>query len=241
MQALQQSLGEFLHPAPCHQLFCRGRTLQAEPGERVCADNADAIEAAAFGPHGLGRERLGNDGWRRVLLERDVRTGRSDPSIDPSGYRTLTALQLAERHYGEPGLAQRLLAAMPERYVRHPEADLSALVQVGELDYVWTYRNLARAHGFAYLELPSEVNPAEPARAVWYAGARVRIAAGGRGDSLTLTGAPIIFAVTVPRSAAHPAAARAFMALRTSEEGRAVLRATGFEPLQGPVNVSRRE
>jgi len=199
----------------------------------VFATNALVL---AYGPQSAGRADLSADSWYRVLLRPEVRVGRSDPGVDPSGYRTLLALQLAERHYGEPGLAARLLAAMPERYMRHAEADLSALLQAGEFDYIWTYRNLARAHHLAYLELPPEINLADPARGSWYAQARVRIATGPPGDSLTLRGAPIAFAVTVPRGAPHPDAARSFVTLLLSQRGADVLRAAGFEPLS-PVRV----
>ncbi len=193
----------------------------------------------AYGPHSLGRADLSSDSWYRVLLRQGVRTGRADPVVDPSGYRTLMALQLAERYYGEAGLAARLLGAMPQQYVRHAEADLSALVQAGELDYIWTYRNLARAHGLQYLELPAEVNLSDPRRAEWYAQASARVPGQTPGDTLMLRGAPIAFAVTVPRAAPHPEAARAFLALLLSSQGADVLRATGFNPLHPPRVIGR--
>ncbi len=193
----------------------------------------------AYGPHSRGREDLSAGTWWQVLLRPGMRTGRSDPSIDPSGYRTLMALQLAERHYGQPGLAAQLLDAMSARYVRHAEADLSALIQAGELDYIWTYRNLARAHGLDFLELPPELNLADPSRGAWYEQATARVARGGPGDSLTLHGAPILFALTVPDSAPHPDQARAFVSLLLSPIGRALLLGTGFEPLDPGRLVGR--
>src|SRR5262249_7973968 len=115
-----------------------------------------------YGPHSVGRDRLTAESWWQVLLRPGVRTGRSDPSVDPSGYRTLMALQLVEQHYRHPGLAAQLLSAMPDRYVRRAEADLSALVESGELDYIWTYRNLALAHKLQFVELPREINLSDP-------------------------------------------------------------------------------
>lgn len=188
----------------------------------------------AYGPHSQGRDSLSPETWWQVLLRPGVRTGRSDPGVDPSGYRTLMALQLAERHYARPGLAARLLAAMPGQYVRHAEVDLSALLQAGELDYIWTYRNLARAHRLEYLELPPEINLGDPTRAEWYAQATAKVPGRSSGDSLLLRGAPILFALTVPDSAPHPSAARAFVGLLLSTVGAAVLRSNGFDPLQPP-------
>jgi molybdate/tungstate transport system substrate-binding protein len=91
-----------------------------------------------------------------------VRTGRSDTAQDPNGYRTLMVTQLAERHYRQPGLAGRLLAAMPPKYVRPKEADLVALVQAGELDYAWSYRNIAVTTGLPSVVLPAEVDLSDP-------------------------------------------------------------------------------
>lgn len=188
----------------------------------------------AYGPHSVGHEELARDTWHRVLLAPGVRVGRSDPVVDPSGYRTLMALQLAEAHYREPGLEARLLAAMPDRYVRHAEADLSALLQAGEFDYIWTYRNLARAHGLTFIELPPEVDLSEPSLAGWYAQASALIVNRATGDTLVLRGAPIEFAVTVPRTPPNPEGARAFVELLLSPQGNAVLRATGFDPIHPP-------
>jgi molybdate/tungstate transport system substrate-binding protein len=193
----------------------------------------------AYGPHSQGRAELSPATWWRVLLRRGIGTGRSDPGVDPSGYRTLMALQLAERHYGIPGLAARLRAAMPARYVRHAEADLSALLQAGELDYIWTYRNLARAHRLEYLDLPVEVNLSDPARAEWYAHASAKVAEAKFGDSLELRGAPIVFAATVPRAAPHRYAGQAFIEALLSPRGQGALRATGFDPLTPARVVGR--
>ena len=191
----------------------------------------------AYGPKSQGREAISPEKWWEVLLRHGVRTGRSDPSIDPSGYRTLMALQLAERYYAQPGLAARLLAAMPIQFVRRAEAELSALLEAGEVDYIWTYRNLALAHRLEFLELPHEINMADPALAEWYSQAKAKVSGRTPGDSLNLVGAPILFALTIPNAAPHPEAARAFLELVLSPIGAAVLKSTGFEPLPTPAVV----
>lgn len=188
----------------------------------------------AYGPQSLGRDSLTASDWWQVMLRPGVRIGRSDPGVDPSGYRTLMALRLAERLYRRPGLADQLLAAMPQQYVRRTEADLSALLQAGELDYIWTYRNLARIHELEYLELPPEINLADPSLAAWYEQVTVTVAGRTPGASFTLRGAPVLFAVTVPDRAPHPDAAGDFLDLLLSPKGTAILRSTGFEPLQPP-------
>jgi molybdate/tungstate transport system substrate-binding protein len=56
--------------------------------------------------------------WWATLLTPGVKTGMSDPVRDPAGYRTLLVFALAERHYGVPGLAAQLRAAIPPARIR---------------------------------------------------------------------------------------------------------------------------
>jgi molybdate/tungstate transport system substrate-binding protein len=186
----------------------------------------------AYMDESAGAAQISGDNWWQVLQRPGMRIGRSDYTIDPSGYRALMSLQLAERHYRQPGLAKQLLARMPERYVRHAEADLSALIVAGELDYGWTYESLAKAHGLKYVRLPPEVDLSSPALADWYAQAVVRIPGGVGKDSLTLRGEPIVFALTIPTDAPHKEEAEAFVQLLLSEPGRAVLQRSGFATIK---------
>ena len=172
--------------------------------------------------------------WWQVLQRPGVRTGRSDPALDPNGYRTVMVTQLAERHYRQPGLARRLLAAMPPRFMRPKEADLVALVQAGELDYAWSYRNIAVATGLRSLALPAEVDLSDPALAATYGLASVRVPGVRGGDPLTLRGEPIVYALTIPSAAPNPAAAQAFVRFVLSPDGQAILRRGGYILLDRP-------
>jgi len=92
------------------------------------------------------------------VIQRDgVEVGRADPNLDPNGYRTLWTLQLAERYYRRTGLAEALIATSPQRSVRPKEADLVALPQAGELDYIWSYESIAQATGLRYVTLPTQI------------------------------------------------------------------------------------
>ena len=88
----------------------------------------------AYSPRSRFADQLRTGTWWRVLTSPGVEVGRSDPDRDPSGYRALIAMQLAEWHYGEPGLAVRLERAAAGRNIRPKEADLVALLETGELD-----------------------------------------------------------------------------------------------------------
>ncbi|HSM17850.1 MAG TPA: extracellular solute-binding protein [Gemmatimonadales bacterium] len=184
-----------------------------------------------------GAAEITGQNWYRVLQRPGVRWGFADPALDPAGYRTLMAFQLAEHHYRESGLAARLNAAADSRYMRGKSADLVALIQLGELDYAWTYTSLAKLHGLPFVALPPEVTLGDPALADWYKNATVRLPGAtlaGR-DSLDLRGAPIAYALTIPRDAPHPAVAAAFVAFIVSDDGRAILEGAALTPLERPV------
>ncbi|MEO7963881.1 MAG: extracellular solute-binding protein [Gemmatimonadaceae bacterium] len=189
----------------------------------------------AYTEKSRGAGEITADNWRRIILEPAIETGRADPNLDPSGYRTLLVFQLAERFYQEPGLAQRLLEGAPTRNVRPREADQVALLQAHELDYIWTYENLARNHGLRYVKLPNEVDLGTPADSATYATATTRVLGKRPGDTLTMRGAPILFAVSVLDSAAHRDHGERFVRFLTSVEGRAILRAAHFDALDAPI------
>lgn len=191
----------------------------------------------AYGPRSTLATTVSESTWVQVLLTPGVRVGRSDPTTDPSGYRTLMAAQLAERFYHRPGLEAALLGAMPDLYVRRTEADLSALVEAGELDYIWTYRNLAKAHGLRWVELPAEVNLEDPALRSWYGQVSVMLPGPPTGHPLRVTGAPIVSGLTIPTDAASPVAAERFVTRLLSPTGRELMHNARFTMLPAPYFV----
>jgi molybdate/tungstate transport system substrate-binding protein len=146
-------------------------------------------------------------------------------------------LQLAEKFYKQPGLAGRLERALPPKYMRPKEADLTALVQAGELDYSWSYASIAKTAGLRYVQLPPEVDLSDPKLADWYAQARVRTPGPRRAgsDSVEFRGEPIVYALTIPTAAEHPNTAQAFVRFIFSPEGQAILKDSGFRVLEKPL------
>lgn len=191
----------------------------------------------AYTPKSRGAGDIAADNWWRILERPGVEVGRADPNTDPSGYRTLLVWQLAERHHRLPGLYQRMLRAAPAKNVRPREADQVALLQVGELDYIWTYQNLAENAGLRYVRLPPEIDLGSPEQAAGYAAASVRVNGKTPRDTVTLRGAPILFTVTVPKDAPHTALGARFVAFLLSEDGRRILRRAHFDALGQSVVV----
>lgn len=178
--------------------------------------------------------RLRTEPWHVAAAAAGVAVGRSDPDLDPAGYRALLAARLAERHLREPGLAGRLLARAPAANVRPKSADLVALVQAGELDAAWLYESAARSAGLAVVRLPDAVSLGAPAESLAYAAASVRVAGRTRRDSAIVRGRPIRFALTIPRGAANPDGGARVAAYLLSPEGRRLLGAFGLDASEPP-------
>jgi len=185
--------------------------------EMVVAYRADARQSSEINPNN----------WYEILLNKDIAFGRSDPNSDPCGYRAVLTVKLAEKFYGRAGLADKMLKK-DRRYIRPKEVDLLALLEVGELDYVFTYRSLARQHGLGFVTLPDEINLKSERFADFYAGASVRLTGKKPGTFITRTGAPIIYGVAIPKNAPNPEAATMFLAfLLDVTKGGAILEKNG--------------
>jgi molybdate/tungstate transport system substrate-binding protein len=191
----------------------------------------------AYTEKSRGAARINADNWRSVITEPGVEVGRADPNTDPSGYRTLLSMQLAETHYHESGLYARLLAAAPARNVRPREADQVALLQTRELDYIWTYQNLAENDGLKFVKLPDDVDLGDPADSAAYSHATTRVVGKQPGDTLTMRGAAILFALTIPVQAENHALAEKFVAFLLSPDGRRVLRSQHLDALDRAIPV----
>ena len=173
--------------------------------------------------------------WWQIVLRPGVETGHSDPDLDPAGYRSLLVMQLAERFYRQPGLAARLTRAIPPRNIRPKEIDLVALLETGELDYAFEYESVARGASLAFVAFPDSVSLGNVSDSGFYRNATVRVVGRRPGDSLTIPGDPIVYALSIPRRAPHPRLAERFVAFMMSDDGRRVLRANHLDALDSAV------
>jgi len=179
--------------------------------------------------------------WPKILERPGVQLGRANPDLDPNGYRTLLTLQLAERYYEQPGLYDRLMKLSPARNVRPKEADLVGLLQAGEFDYIWSYESLAQATKLRYITLPAAIDLGTPADSAVYATATVKVAGKTPNDTLTISGQPIVYALSIPKAAPHPAAAERFVAFLLSPDGRRLMHAHKLDALGAPIIIGNGE
>jgi len=170
---------------------------------------------------------INNDNWYDILLQKAVTFGRSDPNADPCGYRAVLVISLAEKFYNRTGLAGKMLAK-DRRYIRPKEVDLLALLEVGELDYVFIYRSVAEQHKLKYVVLPDEINLKKVEFADFYKSASVRITGKKIGTFITKVGEPILYGVTIPKNAPSRELALKFLTfLLDVEKGGAILEKNG--------------
>jgi molybdate/tungstate transport system substrate-binding protein len=188
----------------------------------------------AYTDRSRGAAEITPQNWPTVLTRGDVEVGRSDPELDPNGYRTLMVWQLAARVFGAPDLEGRMMERAPSRNVRPKEADLIGLLEAGELDYIWSYESIAKAMNFRYVMLGDSVDLSNHDLAEFYANASVRVRGATAGTSVTFTGKPIVYAFAVPTNAPHAEIAGRFAAFFVSAEGQAILRREGLDALATP-------
>lgn len=136
---------------------------------RWYAEFATNAVVLAYDPNSEGGRRIdaaGTEEWYAPLQSGEVDLGRTDPDLDPLGYRTRFALELASRYYDAPDLLDRLIDG-GEIY---PETQLLAALETGSIDAAFTYRSMALDRDYAFVELPNEINLSDPTlETEWYA------------------------------------------------------------------------
>ena len=182
---------------------------------------------------------INGDNWYEILTRDGVIYGHSDPNADPCGYRTLLVWQLAEAHYGVPGLNARLEEHCPPENVRPKSVELIALLESGDMDYAFEYRSVAVQHGMKFVELPDEINLSLVEQTDFYSQATVEIAGKEPGTTMTMTGKPIVYGVTIPKNALSPDLALEFIQFLLGPEGQAIMKECGQPPIVPPVAGDR--
>lgn len=162
--------------------------------------------------------QAGRRSWTSVLLEPGLRLGRTDPEIDPKGYRTVIMMQLEERRAGDPTLSRRILGSPGNPAQVFLEEQLVARVQAGELDAGVFFKVEAIEAGLPFLSLPREINQGDPQLADEYARAHYTTAKGQE-----RRGSPIVYTLTIPGTVRNRAGAISFCQFLLSSSGRAVL------------------
>lgn len=172
--------------------------------------------------------------WYRILLRPGVEYGHSDPNSDPCGYRSQLVWQLAEKYYQVPGLYQELRGRCPARNVRPKETDLIAMLEVGQIDYLFIYRSVCEQHQMPFVVLPEEISLKSVRHEAFYKQAKIKITGKRPGEFIEKSGKPMVYGITVPKGAPNPEVAVRFVAFVVGPEGQQIMRHNGQEPVSPP-------
>jgi len=196
--------------------------------------------AIAYTPHSKFASQINVKNWPEILLKQGVKTGHSNPNVDPCGYRAVLVAQLAEQYYRKPGFFKALLgygayykageAQKSTIVVRPKETDLLALLEAHAIDYLFIYKSVAQQHGLKYLTLPEAISLKSKTYDAAYQKAHFKITGKKPGSYLLKKGGAMIYGVTIPQNAsspAHPEGAVAFVKFLLSPEGEKIMRESG--------------
>lgn len=175
-----------------------------------------------YTPKSKFAQQINSRNWYQYLSKPGVQIGRSNPDTDPSGYQTVQMLNLANSFYHDPSLESKILANAPQSNMRDTETSLISALQLGQIDYLAIYRSDALQHHFQYINLPPQINMGNPAYAGLYAKAVAQTKNG------TLTGKPIVYALTIPNNAPHKELAEKYVQFVLGPQGQAILKKDGF-------------
>lgn len=126
------------------------------------------------------------DRWFDPILDGSVSLGRTDPALDPLGYRTVLAADLAERFYDRPGLREELLDSSSI----YPETSLVSRLEAGVVDAAVVYRNMAVEREYPTVDLPAAIDLGDPTQD--YSDATYEL-----DENTTVRGAPIRYGAWV--------------------------------------------
>jgi molybdate/tungstate transport system substrate-binding protein len=175
-------------------------------------------------------KEINSDNWMDILQRKDVVYSRSDPDSDPCGYRTLFTFMLAEKHYKNPGLAEKM-SSKDKDYIRPKEVDLVALLESNAIDYMFQYKSVAIQHGLKYIELPKEINLSDPSKNDIYSSVSTDVAGSKPGIKMKVTGDYINYSITVLDNAPQKEEAVNFLEFLLGREGMEIFKSNGQEPL----------
>ena len=175
-------------------------------------------------------KEINSDNWMDILQKKDVIYSRSDPDSDPCGYRTVFTFMLAEKYYNKPGLAEKMLSKNKE-YIRPKEVDLVALLESNAIDYMLQYKSVAIQHGLKYIELPKEINLADPSKNETYSSVSTDIAGSKPGIKMKVRGEYINYSITVLDQAPQKEEAVNFLEFFLGPAGMEIFKKNGQEPI----------
>lgn len=165
--------------------------------------------------------------WFKPLLAKGLRLGRTDPNLDPKGYRTLFAFRLAQKLYHLKHFAKHVLKSPDNSSQVYPEQVLISRLLAGEVDAGVFYLSEVKDVGIPYMKLPKKINFGDPKYAKLYATQRFKNSQGQ-----VFQGSPIYYTVTIPSTVQDRHGAKRFVKFVLSRRARALSSGQGLLPIK---------
>lgn len=211
------------------------KALMLPQHARWAASFAHDRVVIAYSQQSRYRSEINADNWFQILLRPDVRFACADPDLAPAGSATRLAWALADLHYGPlpdgRRISEALLARLSPDDIRPECQELVPLLETMSHDYIFEYRSVALQHHLQFLKLPDEVDLGNADMGALYARAQVTMKGEAPGTTYVRTGAPILYALTIPLDAPNPRGAEAFVSLLLGPEGQRIIEKCFLEPV----------
>ncbi len=132
-------------------------------------------------------KEINSSNWINILSRPGVRVGRSNPTLDPCGYRVILMLEMIKTLYGED-IYEKLKKNLHKKYVRPKSAEILNLLEMGELDYAFIYLSDALYRKLNFINLTDSLNFGNFNLSDFYSKFSISV------DGKRIKGAPIIYA-----------------------------------------------
>lgn len=180
------------------------------------------------------RVQQGKLPWYQALLQKGLRIGRTDPTLDPKGYRALWMARLAAKVFHLRHFERRIFGSAENPSQVFPEQVLVARLLTGQINAGVFYLSEARDLGIPYITLPARINLGSQKYARLYATQSYTLPSGQN-----VTGAPIEYTISIPSTVQNPDGAAAFVRFVLGGRARAAAREHGLLPLRIRLTGSR--
>lgn len=141
-------------------------------------------------------DKINSSNFWNILLNENIRIGKSDPNLDPCGYRTVLSLKLADIFYFQK-ISKNILTKK-NNITRPKEVDLLALLESNEVDYVFIYRSVAEQYNLKIIKLPDEINLSNPNFNDYYKNVSVELKGNNPFKKKIKYGDAIAYGLTIP-------------------------------------------
>ena len=173
--------------------------------------------------------KQGKKVWYQVLETPGLRSGRTDPATDPQGRNIIFTFQLAQNYYHARNLVQKILGPLHNESEIFAEPSLLTRLESGQIDASVGYLSAVKSQHLPYIELPREINLADPSYFGSYYSKVSFSTTGPDGKAVVAKPEPLVFYAAILTNAEHKDLATQFVAFLKGTEAQQFFRDSGYD------------